>query len=1316
MSDVNEKETSSVSPRRLVVETDGGLSPRSAEERSALDGIFRTLFERAGVDFSHYRQTTVMRRLSRRLGRGKFATLAEYREALRRDPQEVEQLHDDLLLSVTEYFRDQDAFEALRQNVFPALVDQHSSKSPIRIWVPGCSTGEEVYSLAISLVEYLDETQAKVSVQLFGTDVSSKNIEVARAAVYSEGISRQVSAERLKRFFLRVREGFRVSKHLREMCVFAVQDLSRDPPFANMALVSCRNVLIYFDAEFQTAAIPLFHFALEPNGFLFLGTSETLAKFPELFVAVDGTSCTFRKIAARGERTDRYRFPSVRPSLGGAPAAKTVLGGPERIRQVRDAENGRIDQLLLEQYAPPGVLIDGSLHVRQFRGRAATFLEPASGDASLRLSKLVRDDMMPDLVVAIEEVRKTRQQVKKNIGLSRAGELSAIDIAVFPVERIDTGELEFLVLFEESKGAPFGFEPVAPCCEMEPARDAEIKRLTAELASIKQYLQTMIEEKDEVNQELWATNEELQSTNEELQSVNEELEAAKEELESTNEELLALNEELCLKNAALLEEENRFRGLVESSFDWIWEADENGRYTYSSPRVSDILGYGPSEIVGMDWVELCQPRASARSGLGFGELFGATEPIVALECECRHKTGRRVLLETSGVPIRNASGAFRGFRGVHRDVTERRKAVAELRRSEESLARAQAVAMLGNWELDLVADENFWSAEMYELMGFERAEAVPAYQDFLKIVCPEDRARLEQSLSWVVANGESTRLEWQTDPARLAPKTFETHMQPVMDDAGEVVKLIGTVQDITERKRTQSALEQSEARFRSYVEAAPDAIFVVDADGRYVDLNDAACCITGYSREELLAMALTDLIEPADLAAAQQYLGRVVQMGQSVGELRFVRKSGSVGYWSLSAVRLSDSRFLGFAKDITIQVESERALNDSREQLRHSEKLHAIGQLAGGIAHDFNNQLAAILGYADLMRDEVEHSDVLVEYAENIIAGINRASALTAQLLAFSRKGKYLSVSVDLHRVVFEVVSMLRHSIDKRVVVRQQLRASPSTTLGDPTQLQNAVLNLALNARDAMPQGGQLEIATDIVTFDSAFCQAAPEAIDPGRYVEVCVRDNGVGIEPDIIGRIFEPFFSTKSPERGTGMGLASVYGSAVSHRGAVRVESNVGQGSTFRLYLPVLDEDRVSTVAGPVENGNCIKTAARILFVEDEAMLCVVAERMLRKFGHAVTVCHNGKEAVELYESEWPRFDLVILDMVMPVMGGKDAYVAMRAINPKIVAILASGYSLDGDAQSIIDEGVMGFIQKPFRAAELSQKIEEVLVASAEG
>ena len=395
---------------------------------------------------------------------------------------------------------------------------------------------------------------------------------------------------------------------------------------------------------------------------------------------------------------------------------------------------------------------------------------------------------------------------------------------------------------------------------------------------------------------------------------------------------------------------------------------------------------------------------------------------------------------------------------------------------------------------------------------------------------------------------------------------------------------------------------------------------------------------------------------------------------------------------------------------------SEEEREKLREQLLQAQKMDAVGKLAGGIAHDFNNQLSGVLGYAEILHDKLK-DERQRRIASNIIKIAERSADLTAQLLAFSRKGPLQITAIDLHTIIKEVVSILRRTIDRRIVIRQQLEARSYTTQGDPSQIQSALLNLALNARDAMPEGGEMIFHTQTVGLEADYCKQHPFRLTPGKYVQLSVTDSGVGMDAATIGRIYEPFFTTKKPGEGTGLGLSAVYGTMKTHKGGISVYSEPGRGSTFKLLFP-LEEPADLTAAKSVSPSNSevddlsfeSRTAPKVLIVDDEEMVASVAAEHLRQAGYEVHVYTDSCAALSFFKENYRALSLVVLDMVMPEMDGREMFRSMKGIDPKVRVLLSSGFSLNGAAQTLLDGGALGFIQKPFRRNDLLSAVRRVL------
>jgi two-component system CheB/CheR fusion protein len=521
--------------------------PGAAAPADSIAEILGLLRSTNQVDFTHYKQSTVVRRIQRRLALRDCHNVDDYLQILRRDRDELSSLYQDLLIRVTQFFRDREAFDLLKEQVFPELVKGRTQSRPIRIWVAGCSTGEEVYSLAISLLEYLDSQPERTSIKILATDLNEATLQKARNGIYIDNIEVDVSPQRLRRFFNRANSHYQISKAIRELCVFSRHNLVTDPPFSHIDLVSCRNVLIYMDTTLQKRVLPILHYALQPEGYLFLGPSENVGSFTELFTPVDGRHRIFRKQAAPAGAPVTVEFGAFVPREGRPPFAGNEAGPYWSALDVqREA-----DRIVLQRYAPVGVVVDETMNVVQFRGRTAPYLEPAPGMASLDLFRMLREGLLAEVRAAVNQAKAENNVVIREGLRSEEGvPVQPLQVEVIPFKVPSSGARFFLILFQDIT-APVEAAPAPVVAELRPPTDAQVGQLQQELAAMREYLQSVIEEQESTNEELKSANEEILSANEELQSTNEELQTAKEEAQSANEELATVNEELRHRNAEL---------------------------------------------------------------------------------------------------------------------------------------------------------------------------------------------------------------------------------------------------------------------------------------------------------------------------------------------------------------------------------------------------------------------------------------------------------------------------------------------------------------------------------------------------------------------------------------------------------------------------------------------------------------------------------------------------------------------------------------------------------------------------------------------
>jgi PAS domain S-box-containing protein len=517
-----------------------------------------------------------------------------------------------------------------------------------------------------------------------------------------------------------------------------------------------------------------------------------------------------------------------------------------------------------------------------------------------------------------------------------------------------------------------------------------------------------------------------------------------------------------------------------------------------------------------------------------------------------------------------------------------------------------------------------------------------------------------------------------------------------------IERALRSAQRERERLAAEASLKESEARFRQLADNIQEAFWLYDLqEARMVYASPAwarvyssvPSSLASAAQERLLAVHSEDrerVLTTFEHDAPHRALGQAFRVvdGENI---RWVEERT----FPVLDLQGRPYRIAGLGADVTRRRELE-------QNLHQAQKLEAIGQLAGGVAHDFNNMLTAIMAAADELGQSVPDSEQR-ELCQLISGASDRAAELTRGLLSFSRKGKLHAAPLDLHEVIRDTVRLLERSIDRRVRLRVQLQATPSVIVGDPAQLQNVILNLGINARDAMPGGGELHITTEACQLDALACSTLSLQLRPGAYLQVSVRDTGTGIPKQLQARIFEPFFTTKPVGQGTGLGLAAVHGIVTDHGGTVSVESELQRGSVFRLYLPLSDLE----CPLPLENTSGTGGSGLVLLVDDEPLVREVGRRLLQSMGYQVLVARDGEEAVRTFRARHAELAAVLCDMVMPVLSGADATSCMREVDPAVPVILCSGYPRDERGGEL--HSSWAFLSKPFHRSELSRVVARV-------
>ncbi len=574
---------------------------------AGMNSIFQVLRRATGVDFTHYRQTTILRRIQRRMVVHKIDAIEEYAKFVQSHPAEVKALYQDMLINVTSFFRTPRVFDALKTTVFPGIQKSVTRERGIRIWTPGCASGEETYSVAIALLEFLGDKASQIPIQFFGTDVSDLSVTKARNGVYPENIQGDVSPERLRRFFTKVEGGYRVSKTIRDMCIFAQHNVLNDPPFSRMDLICCRNLLIYLEPVLQNKVISLFHYALKPSGFLVLGSSEGLGATTGLFAVDDRTHKIFSRKGGSARQGGAVSLDSQSERRQYGPI-RIPLKQPDSAWNYSEAQK-EFDRRLLTQYVPATVFVNEEMEIIHTRGSVNSYLKLAPGRASLNLLKMAREGLLVELRNAITRAKKDNAAVeKRNLRIKNTNEngekpeevdlTRLVNFQVVPLTLGNLKELYFMIVFQETH-PEHAREAAARRTRPREETASALKqsaKLEQELAATKEYLQSVIETQEATNEELQSANEEILSSNEELQSTNEEMETAKEELQSANEELTTVNDELRSRNLEVTQINNDLINLLSSIDIAVIMIGSDLTIRRFTPKAQKFLGLIPGDI------------------------------------------------------------------------------------------------------------------------------------------------------------------------------------------------------------------------------------------------------------------------------------------------------------------------------------------------------------------------------------------------------------------------------------------------------------------------------------------------------------------------------------------------------------------------------------------------------------------------------------------------------------------------------------------------------------------------------------------------
>ena len=898
------------------------------------DAVYKQIISllriRKGTDFTYYKQSTIHRRILRRMALNKNETAADYLQFLRENKSELDLLFQDLLIPVTSFFRDEKSFENLCENVFLQAAKNKTAGEPIRVWVAGCSTGEEAYSIAICLQEYFGDNQRFV--QVFATDISEPAILKARRGIYKKNELNGVNPQRLDAFFTKTKGGYLVNKNVRSMCVFALHNFLKDPPFGKMDLISCRNVLIYMEPYLQKKALTTFHYALNPKGFLLLGKSETTSGVPDLFVSANKNDKLFSRkdmlgnfLHVASQRIEQH-FRHTNASLNS--------------EHIRTDFQKTADDILLRKYTPAGVVVNETLDIVHFRGNTSGYLEQSPGKPTHNLIQLAKNGLAFELRNILHKAKKENAPVlKENIPMEINGSLHYINIEAIPLP--NTIEPHYLVLFHDTNSSAHPALAVSEFSAgiiMKDDRDLRIKQLEQELAQTREDMRSITEEQEAANEELQSANEELLSGSEELQSLNEELETGKEELQSTNEELTVVNQEMIGLNEEVTASRDYAEAIIVNLREPLLVLDKKLRIKtannafYKTFRVNeleteDVLIY---DIGNKQW-DIPELRMLLEKILPEKSVFNDFEVTHTFS-----SIGERIML-LNAREIINKNSSEKLILLYIEDVTERKKAQEILDESGEHFRRLVKGLPAAVYSCDAMGRINFYNDAAVKVWGREPEIGEELWCGSFKLFNPDGSPLPAENSPMAKAFKEGRAImgdEIIIERPDGTRSNVRVYPQPEFGLSGEITGAINMGFDITEQVSARNKIEESEKRFRLMAELVPQKIWTADAQGNKNYFNQNLIAFSGLSFEELKDWGWGKIVHPDDWAATKKQWQKSIETGTDYEmESRLLRKDGKY-FWHLTrATALKDSH-----GKVKIWVGSKTEIQEQKEQKDELEK------------------------------------------------------------------------------------------------------------------------------------------------------------------------------------------------------------------------------------------------------------------------------------------------------------------------------------------------------------------------------------------
>ena len=1327
-------------------------TPEDAIENSNPDlmVILQLLYKQKNVDFSHYKMNTIKRRMLRRMIIHKIKTIDLYASFLLQNNEEVDILYQDLLINVTEFFRDTEAFALLKKTILPRLLKSKVQGDTIRIWVAACATGEEVYSIAMTLLEIQQNKTVQIPFQIFASDLSAEAIAVARSGEYSENQLKNVSPKRLQQFFTKSKDKYRISKSLRDVCVFAQHNILSDPPFSRMDFISCRNFLIYLDTLAQKKAINTFHYALNDGGCLMLGKSETTGNSSQLFTVVNKKF----KFYTRKKNSGSLRNPDITTRITQLERAEANVAAapiPKKTHTLASTNLGNaFDAALLAQYVPASVIINYDFEILQFKGITAPYLQNPSGKASFNIMKMAHAEITFELRNAIHHAIKTKQAIRKTgLEINRDVAKNIIQIVNIEVAPLKVeGEEPLLIVVFTGQEMELSENALAGTKNNSVAKDRRIKKLEEELAVARADMGSITRDQEAANEELQSANEEVISSNEELQSLNEELETSKEEIESTNEELTTSNQELHARIQQIEELYTYFEGIIATVHEPVLILDKNFRIKSANKSFCKMFHVVEDDITGVSLYKL------GNNQWNIPRLRELLEDIVPknirfhdFEVEQNFPIiGQKTMLLNAHRIIQKSQNEELIVLTIA-DITEVKKLAIEVEVKQKRILEMQLAAE--KEAMQIVADSNkrynlMLSQSPFSFAVFKGEDMVVDFaNDSIKIlwgkgndvegkplieVLPEI---IDQQFPALLHDVFTTGVPFYGNEvlAHLIRngKSEDIYFNFVYQPFYEVDETISGVTviayEVTLQVIAKKQIEASELNFRQLAELIPQKIINADVDGNVFYYNQKWVDFSGLSLEELRGNGWYAIVPPDKLEGILQKWKHCLETGEIFdAELQLLDKNGNYK-WHLSRVTaVKDEngniiKWIGATTEIQEQKEYQIALEDAKNKAELKTKIaedavKAKQQFLSNMSHEIRTPMNAILGFTNVIlktkldQNQKEYLHAIKTSGDALVILINDILDLAkvdSGKMVFEETPFNLSASIDILIQLFEI-KINEKNLEFSKYYDDNI---PQLLVGDSMRLRQIMINLVSNAIKFTAEGK--------ITMGVKLLNQTSEA----ATVEFTIADTGIGISADKLSHIFnnfeQAFQEASNSYGGTGLGLAIVKQLVELQGGTISVKSEIGKGSEFSFILdfkkaaPGADVAIVTTLETQPKIEN-----VRVLVAEDMALNQLLIKIILKDFDFMVDIAENGKIAIEKLTSaalgDQP-YDIILMDLQMPEMNGFEATTYIRKEMKSQIPIIALTADVTTvDIEKCTAAGMNDYISKPIDEQTLYLKMVQSL------